>query len=130
VQGVSPVRRPCNRRVAAIRRRISGTWTRRHERPDGWGTQETGGPPVRSSGARHLVTRSSRVGCSRCPRAIHRIPRASGNLEVQPRGAQSRGARHLVPGRLPEQTVQMTQHGQGGQAGRLGPEHERAERDR
>ena len=37
-----PVRRPCNRRVAAIRRRISGTWTRRHERPDDRGTQETG----------------------------------------------------------------------------------------
>ena len=41
-RGACPVRRPCNRRVAAIRRRISGTWTRRHERPDDGGTQETG----------------------------------------------------------------------------------------
>jgi hypothetical protein len=55
-----PVRRPCNRRVAAIRRRISGTWTRRHERPDEMGTQETGRlaclPAAAPSGARHLVT--------------------------------------------------------------------------
>jgi len=93
-----PVRRPCNRRVAAIRRRISGTWTRRHERPDEGGTQETGRlacpPGARPSGC------PSWCQTPRYPPVTGHVPGGppdspdSGGFDRSE--ARPRGARHLV----------------------------------
>ena len=91
-----PVRRPCNRRVAAIRRRISGTWTRRHERPDGRGDAR--------NGAAWLSGRARLLRCQTPRDAPVTIP-APGTAPAphgfrgfrRRREVPSRGARHLVP---------------------------------